>query len=176
MDRRDALKKLGMGGATVLGASAVMSSPAFADSGSVSCRYSYTTASTASISITRPTNGQVRIVLSATAPGGACGCGDTPIVRYVYSYVLTDSNQATAQSTDYSLATLSIDSGPLTLGQGNSNIAYDVQVGVRIQCPGGTLGPAYVCRFVTESGSAKAPITFTNVPLSATSSANLPGC
>jgi hypothetical protein len=30
MDRRDALKKLGMGGATVLGASVIVSSPAFA--------------------------------------------------------------------------------------------------------------------------------------------------
>ena len=38
MDRRDALKKLGMGGATVVGASMVVSSPAFADSGTINCR------------------------------------------------------------------------------------------------------------------------------------------
>lgn len=38
MDRRDALKKLGMGGATMVGASAIMSAPVFADGGSTSSR------------------------------------------------------------------------------------------------------------------------------------------
>jgi hypothetical protein len=37
MDRRDALKKLGMGGATVVGATMVMSSPAFAEPGTPTC-------------------------------------------------------------------------------------------------------------------------------------------
>ena len=38
MDRRDALKKLGMGGATVVGASVVMSSPALRRQRLRSCR------------------------------------------------------------------------------------------------------------------------------------------
>ena len=37
MDRRDALKKLGMGGATVVGASMVVSSPALANPGTEDC-------------------------------------------------------------------------------------------------------------------------------------------
>ena len=176
MDRRDALKKLGMGGATIVGATAVMSSPAFADSGSLSCRYTYTTAATATISITRPANSQVRLVLSATAPAGTCGCGGTPTVRYAYRYALTDSTTVSAQSIDYSLTTLSLDTGTLALGQGNSAITYNVQVGVRVQCPGGTEGPAFFCRFATRAGSSQAPISFSNIPLSDLSAANLPGC
>ncbi len=175
MDRRDALKKLGMGGATVVAASAVMSSPAFADSGSVSCRYTYTTAATASISITRPVNSQVRFQLSiSSAPQGTCRCGGSPIVVYAFRAVLTDSGTATFGSGQFN-ASLPFDSGPVNLGQGNSPIQYDVQVGVRIQCPGGAAGPAFICRFSTSAGSSRAPISLTP-QLTQLSAASLPTC
>jgi hypothetical protein len=49
MDRRDALKKLGMGGAAAVGASMVVSSPAFASPGTTSCVSSPTGIPTVSV-------------------------------------------------------------------------------------------------------------------------------
>jgi hypothetical protein len=173
MDRREALKKLGIGGATVAGASLIMSSPASADSGSPNCRYTYTAPATATISITRPQNSQVRFQLSVSSPTGSCPCGGSPTITYAFRAVLTDNGSATFGTALFGQP-LPFDSGAVSLGQGNSPIAYNVQVGVRINCPEGAQ-PASVCRFVTVTGSAAAPINLTPT-LTATSAAALPSC
>jgi hypothetical protein len=75
MDRRDALKKLGMGGAAVVGASAVMTSPAFADGGSVACRSTPNLPTTLSAVV----NIKAAVAISTTRTtfaAAGCGCGD----------------------------------------------------------------------------------------------------
>lgn len=69
MDRRDALKKLGMGGATIVGASMVVSSPAFAADGTPTCGLT----GAVNLSITSSEAGDVTSI--GVAPGAAtCPC------------------------------------------------------------------------------------------------------
>ena len=175
MDRRDALKKLGLGGATIIGASAVSSSPAFADSGTVNCRYTYSTAATAAITLTRPANNSGRFLVTTTPPAGSCPCGTaSPIVSYSFYGALTDNSTATASSGGW-IAGSTFDSGTLAIGGGNSSFAYNVQVGVRVQCRDKNGQLTAVCRFRSVSGT-NAPTTLAAAGLAATSSANLPTC
>jgi hypothetical protein len=78
MDRRDALKKLGMGGATAVGASMIVSSPAFAADGTPTCG-----PSPGSVSITGGTvagTGNTRNLTITVGPGTfTCLCRNPPI-------------------------------------------------------------------------------------------------
>jgi len=169
MDRRDALKKLGMGGATVIGATAVLSSPAFADSGSPNCFYSYDTAATATVIITRPSNNNASFAVTTTPPSGTCGCG-TPVVTWQYYGALNGVLPPTPPPAGWTTAT-SYASGVYNSGGGASSNPYNVQVGVRIQC-----GTSFICRFLTVSGSGTGGVQNPPENLTTTSSANLIGC
>lgn len=74
MDRRDALKKLGMGGATAVGAAMVMSSPAFAT----------TTAGGVTASANRTSKKLVTVVITQ-APAGCTGSQSSRTVDWTYS-------------------------------------------------------------------------------------------
>lgn len=74
MDRREALKKIGVGGITVVGASAVMSSPAFANPGT---NDDIATAVTPAIQLTKSTaasNVQATIIGSLSVGGTSVTC------------------------------------------------------------------------------------------------------
>jgi hypothetical protein len=75
MDRRDALKKLGMGGATVVGASVILSSPAFAATGTAACAAQV---GNPTISVTKTGNAsqsQASITITYTGLGSiVCPC------------------------------------------------------------------------------------------------------
>lgn len=85
MDRREALKKLAVGGAAAAGVTAVMTSTAFANPGTQDCKptqgsYSTTgttTSSTATISVTT--------TVAAACPGTPCGGADTTLVSYTWT-------------------------------------------------------------------------------------------
>jgi len=86
MDRRDALKKLGMGGATIAGASMVVSSPAFAASTpTIGDTLAVTKAGTAN-----PTNAAKRMRFFVI-PGSAT-CSGTPLGPAVMSTTILMSN------------------------------------------------------------------------------------
>lgn len=174
MDRREALKKLGMGGATLLGASAVMSSPAFADSGTVNCRYTYGTAATTTITLTRPANNTASVAVTTTAPAGSCPCGAGPTVTYAYYAALTGNATVPATSGGW-VANTTFNATNLAIGGGNSAFGYNVQVGVRVQCSDKNGNPTFICRFYSASGT-NGPTTIGPNALTATSAANLPGC
>jgi hypothetical protein len=175
MDRRDALKKLGFGGAVIVGASAVSSSPAFADSGTVNCRYTYSSAATAAITLTRPGNNTGRFRVTATPPAGSCPCGTaSPVVSYSFYGALTGNTTVVASSGGW-VAGSTFDSGTLAIGGGNSSFNYTIQVGVRVRCNDKNGQPTAVCRFVSVSGT-NAPTTLAATGLAATSAANLPTC
>jgi hypothetical protein len=152
-----------------------MSSPAFADSGTVPCRYTYATAATATTALTRPANNQGRFVVTTTAPGGTCPCGSAaPTVTYAYFGTLIGNATVTASSNGWSAAS-TFDSGALAIGGGNSAFDFNVQVGVRVQCSDSSGQPTFVCRFFTFAG-ANAPTTVGPSALADASAAGLPGC
>jgi hypothetical protein len=67
MDRREALKKMAVGGATVVGASTVMSSVAFANPGTANC------AASASVALSYSTTGNTAAI-TVSVTGVSCPC------------------------------------------------------------------------------------------------------
>lgn len=178
MDRRDALKKLAAAGATAVGAPTVLSSAAFADSGTQRCQHSYTAPASLSASLTRPQNnrGRAQVTVSTAGLSGSCGCGGTASLSYAFWVRLSDSSTVIQSSSGWQTSN-TFDTGSLVIGGGNSAFSYEVQVGIRLSCPGATAArpDAVICRFATVTGT-NAPTTVAGVPLAASSATNLPGC
>ncbi len=155
----------------------IASSPAFADSGSPGCLYTYTTDATRTITLSRPSNGNGRFQIATTAPGGSCLCTGIGTLTTSYSYFgsLTGNSTVTASSSGWVVAT-SFDSGTLAIGGGNSAFSYSIEVGVRIQCPG-RRAATYLCRFVSVAAiTTSDPQIVGPTTLAATSATNLPTC
>jgi hypothetical protein len=169
MDRRDALKKLGMGGATVVGASMVISSPALADGGSVTSRptvptptFNFPTTNlpnvgtytfpAANCTYSSPGPATARIDYSIRATGGTV----TPSqAAGTYEIGLTGGNPSGVTTQD-----LSVD---ITGGGGGGTVTVTIDVRYVCREPGGTSPgvPAWRCSSWTHafsrSGSTLTP-------------------
>lgn len=158
MDRRDALKKLAVGGAIAASAPAILSRAAFADSGTSSCFYSYTSPAKFTATLgTRRASGKANVsVTIGTAPSGSCQCGGAaPTITYAIAIKLTGT------STDY-VSTGTGNPNPASWVASNtltnngpklgSTVSYTISVGIRIDCAG-IKRRAVICRFATATGS-----------------------
>ena len=184
MDRREALKKMAVGGATLVGASAVMTNLAFADSGSPGCfsayGTAYTAASLATASVVRSgnsSNGTVTITFAAFSPTCPTGCG-TPSVTYALYGTLTVGATTSNFGTGV-WGALNTISSSATLPSTTTSVTFLVNVGVRVLC--GT--SSYICRFQTKSvsGAIAQSGTLSALPVSlpntsTTPTAPLTGC
>lgn len=95
MDRREALKKMAVSGATVVGASVVLSNVAFADGGTVNCRPSGLPSPTITLTPSAtntnaktavPVASSVASVAAATCP--TCKSGVTPVASVQYRWTV----------------------------------------------------------------------------------------
>ena len=162
-DRRELLKRLAAGGIAAAGSSVIRSGQAFADSGTVSCRFTYTGVATFTATINRPASGQGRYqIITVTNPTGVCPCGGTVTFSYAYWASLTGTSTVTA-STGWIPAS-SVTSTAFTIGGGTGAFSYRMEVAVRAQCAGRS-GPTYICRFGTSSGSGSASYIVPATPI-----------
>ncbi len=170
--RRDLLKKMAAAGAIGSLVPTIVSTTAFADSGTVACRFTYTTAATATIVLSRPRANQATVVITIANPTGTCPCSPATAPTFNYSY-FANLGGAVA-STGW--VTFSSASGTFTVA-GTGSYAYSVEAGVRAQCPG-KRALTFLCRFVLRSGTTSATGAATDGPtaMTATSSPNLPTC
>ena len=177
MDRREALKKLAVGGVTAAGVTAVMTSTAFGDGGTANCRP--TNVSTANPALTTNVTGlnkdAVRVISSlaslAAATCNVCHAGTTPVSSVQYRWTVDASPSGTTvgiydaatlgnridtafQATLFATAYLrNVAGGNLTAG------SYSIRLTARWICTNGTR-KAWVCRhwilpiaFSTSPGS-----------------------
>ena len=177
MDRREALKKMAVGGASVVGASVVLSNVAFADSGTTKCRHPYATPAFFTAVLTRPffVFGNA-VVTVGGIPVAACPCGGAPpTITYAFSVVLDAGSTATSNTLWQ--ASNTFNSGSDFVGF-NGTMSYTVSVGIKLDCAG-VSGRAVICRFGTIVGSASSfptsigPISLTSPP---PAPAGLPSC
>lgn len=186
MDRRDALKKLGMGGTTLVGASIVISSPAFADGGSATCRPSPAIANTLTPSVLGGSKERVRVTSSATTfTAATCGCGGwTRTVQRRWQLagptttigLYTATTGGTALSSGFSSpgTTVSVESPVYVRDSGGGHLAagaYTVNLTVRHVCRQGAQ-VAWSCQryrlafsFATGGGSdgSLSSVSFTTI-------------
>ena len=176
MDRREALKKMAVGGASVVGASVVLSNVAFADSGTTKCRHPYAAATfTATLTRAGTLNLSGRAIVTVGGVPGPCPCGGaTPNISYAFTVTLSDFLSVTVTSGGWQPSNV-FDTGALSIfAIGNFN--YAIGVGIRLDCPG-ISGRAVTCRFATVSGT-NAPTTPPALPLTSPppAPAGLPSC
>jgi hypothetical protein len=148
--RREALRLLAAsGGATVAG-SLIVSQTAFADSGTVPCRFAFTGSPNAAIQTVNSANND-SITISVTGVAGACPCGGTRTVEYAYYYLTgTGTTSATGWITGSSVT-----AGPVALwGTGGGTVT--ISVGVRLTCPSPS-GTTIRCRYVTQTIAIAGP-------------------
>ena len=177
MDRREALKKLAVGGVTAAGVTAVMTSTAFGDGGTANCRP--TNVSTANPTLTTNVTGlaksAVRVISSlaslAVATCNVCHAGTTPVSSIQYRWTI-DSAPVGTNVGMYDAATLgnridtafqttlitnaylrNVGGGDLTSG------SYSIRLTARWICTNNTR-KAWVCRhwilpltFITGGGA-----------------------
>lgn len=162
MDRREALKRLALGGAVVAGAPLIISSPVFADSGTAPCLPT-NCALDASFTVTTGTTGLITqnwIVVTVTSPLAAvCALGQTASVQYRYrtsgqsdppgnrSPVVRDSTRATLlAATGVWTAFTPANSVTITNDNVNNNLnsatspstrRYTIEVIARLVCTSG---------------------------------------
>lgn len=152
MDRRDALKKLGMGGATVVGATMVVSSPALAADGTPTCVASSGTLSITAVPVPEQGGPTVTLTITVAANDIVCPCqspGTAPtIATSGWSLSTGSPSGSTATSASWT-------------GVGNkANFNYSVTV--KLTCLDS--GSKTVCSSGTFSGSGtvsggSAPLT-----------------
>ncbi len=142
--RREALRLLAAsGGATVAG-SLVVSYTAFADSGSIPCRYAFSGSPNAAVRVRNLPNND-RVQFTVTGVAGTCPCGGAATIEYAYYLLSNTGVTATSGWTPLSMAdTLDQVIWPLSGG------SVTVSVGVRVTCasPSGT---TIRCRYVTST-------------------------
>ncbi|MGB8861003.1 MAG: hypothetical protein WCC60_17220 [Ilumatobacteraceae bacterium] len=174
VDRRELLKRFAASGLVTVGAaSLVVSSPAFADSGTVPCRFTYAGVATFVATVNRPSSGNAQYqIITVTNPTGVCPCGGTPTFSYAYWVSLTGTSTATG-STGW-IAASSVSSGVASIGGGTGAFSYSMEVGVRVQCNGARAGRlAYICRFGTSAGSGATSYSVPATPVAGASPVHL---
>jgi hypothetical protein len=167
--RREALTLLAAsGGATVAG-SLILSQTAFADSGTIPCRYNFTGSPNAAIRVRNraTTNDQIRATV--TGVGGTCPCGGAAAIAYSYFF------QAPAGTTNTGWITANVTTVPGALFPPSGTSSVTVSVGIRATCnsPSGT---TIRCRFASQTFTVPAPNSTTtfNLALSANNGTSAP--
>ena len=153
MDRRDALKKMAAGGATIVGASMVLSSVAFADGGTKNSRPTGTAGGTsptltAALTTSKSTRTINTLAVDAT-PAGACPFGSptTPRKEFAWSIVAgTTSGTITGTAFGALASATATDVGGPT-GSGWSG-TFTVRLTIRWVCDQRPTGvtAAWVCQ------------------------------
>jgi hypothetical protein len=138
MDRRDALKKLGMGGATVVGASMVVSSQAFADGGSISSR---PTVPAAGVTYVRTSNSAGRFDLSFGA--FSCLFGSLPTARIEYGVTRTAGTATLAETAAYVVSSAGSASATVDWSTG---LSVTFRIDLRYVCRDAGGAAAWSCR------------------------------
>lgn len=173
--RRALLKRIAIAGAAGAMAPTIVSSPAFADSGTVKCRFSYTAPATFVATINRPGNNLARFqIITVTNPTGICPCGGTPTYLYSYWASLTATSSVTLNSGGWTAAS-TVSSGNVTIGGALGPFSYSMEVAIRVQCQGKGATPAFLCRFGVSSGSGASSYNVLPVAISSTTPTQLTG-
>ena len=143
----------------VAGGQAIMSSTAFADDGSVGCRYDFTGNLTLTTFVrNRTNNNQDVLQFSVSGAGGNCPCGGTAIIQYAY-YVAVPAGSANTPWISSSAVSVT---GPRSFWP-NGGGSLSVGVSVRVTCPA-AVGNAVRCRYGTVTynvGAANFTQTYT---------------
>jgi hypothetical protein len=141
MDRRDALKKLGMGGATVVGASMIVSSPALANPGTNDCAATGGNPTvTAQRNSGNATNGGYSLTINYTGLGTiSCPCPGSPPASLV------------GVPTGWLLGATSAPDGLSATWASLSNGTFDFSFSIRVRCLDGASQP--VCAIWSGGGS-----------------------
>jgi hypothetical protein len=141
MDRRDALKKLGMGGATVVGATMIVSSPALANPGTQDCA-----AGAGAPEMTAATGtgsgSNTQLILTYVGLGSiTCGCPGAPTLESGPTFAFPAGILSSPTNT----------TNP-SIWTGVPAAASDFTVTLRVRCidPNGLA----VCSIVTATGNA----------------------
>ena len=141
MDRRDALKKMAATGVIVSGASAIVSSTAFADGGTVNSRPGDTGGS---IQWSASNTGDKKSKL--ITPTGVTGQGSCPNGQVRKEYAWSVEGWRTSITGTQFSQTLR----PATVTGQTPNFSATVRLTIRWTCAGSS-GPAWVCRsFVSQ--------------------------
>ena len=147
MDRREALKKMAATGVVVSGASAIASSTAFADGGTVNSRPGNTGGAIGfSASNTGDKKSKLITPTDATGPGN-CSIG---LVRKEYAWSV-EGWRTSITGTQFS-QTLQ----PATVTGQTPNFSATVRLTVRWTCAGNS-GPAWLCRSFVSTVQATSP-------------------
>ena len=145
----------------VAGGQAIVSSTAFADSGSAGCRYDFTGNLTLTTFVRNRTNtNQDVLQFTVSGAGGTCPCGGTAVIQYAY-YVAVPAGSANTPWISSSSVSLS---GPRSFWP-NGGGSLSVGVSVRVTCPA-AVGNAVRCRYGTATynvGAADFTQTYTLV-------------
>lgn len=167
--RREVLKKLAVGGGAAVGSPLIVSSIAFADSGTAKCQPANCPLA-ASYSVTTGGNGtsQNWMIITVTTPLAAvCGVGYSSSIEYRYrSSGASTSGGKTPVVRDSTRATLLAATGVWTTFQAtnsvtitNNNVGnnlnngnYTVDVFVRLVCTNGAV-KCWCCKGRTQSGA-----------------------
>ena len=172
--RRALLQKMAVAAGVGAIAPAIVSSPAFADSGTVKCRFKTTTNGTFVATVNRPATDQARFqIITITNPVGTCPCSGTPTFQYSYWAQLTGTSSVTLTSGGSWVNFSSASSGNLTIGGGTGPFGFQLEVAVKVTCPGKGATPALLCRFGAAAGSGAVSYSVPATPISATTSANI---
>ena len=166
MDRREALKKMAVGGATVVGASVVLSNVAFADGGTVNSRPTGIAGGSVSFLPATTTSKNTRTVAATLTaiPAGLCpyGTPSTPRREYAWSLVPGTEIGASISGTTFSttLSTQTISSLNVLNG------TFTVRLTIRWVCDQQPTGAtaAWRCRsftlvITTDTSGANGTVT-----------------
>ncbi len=136
VSRRDALRLLAASTTTVAAGSLIVSQPAFADSGSETCRFAFNGSPSVTVNMVNA-NGNNPDFLSITVSNvsGTCPCaaGQSPQLQYSYYVTIPDTGSGGTGWTDWNAVSVSSPS-VLWRGKGSATIS----VGVRTTCPTGS--------------------------------------
>ena len=170
--RRALLKKLALAGAVSAVTPMIVSSPAYADSGTVKCRFTYLGVASFIATINRPGSNLARYqIITITNPTGTCPCGGVPTFEYAYWIELTGTSTITGSTgwvTFSSAAT-----GNITIGGANGPFSYRMECAVRVRCQGIGTTPVYVCRYGTSAGSGANSYTVPATPIASPTATQL---
>ena len=130
LSRRSALRLLAAStGATAAG-SMIVSQPAYADSGSESCRFEFTGTPTVAVTtVNQSGNRRDQCSISVSGVNGNCPCGGTATFEYAYFVVIP--GLGTGGIGWISSPAVSVSNNPIWPNRGGS---VTVRVGVRVTC------------------------------------------
>lgn len=145
------LRLLAAAGVTTVGGQMIVSSPAFADSGSVNCLYEFSGTPTLTTTVVNRTFSADTLQLSVANTAGTCPCSATSTIEYAYSITIPGVGSG---STGWVASSVVSVSSPATLWIASGSVT--VRVGIRVTCTGPS-GTTIRCRFGEATYSVGAP-------------------